>query len=173
MSHRRRRRVLEVLAETNLIPILSCMFLLVLALLVGMELMPVRAIDVVPPTHAVGGPTEQPPEPARLILSLKIAEDGYTLQMTREGDDGPTEQRIGLNGEGNHDREALESQAKELKERFPEVSFASVTAEGNVDFSTLVATLDALRGTECSLAAVRVGEEAPPECLFWNIQIAA
>jgi len=46
-----------------------------------------------------------------------------------------------------------------------------VDAEGSVPMSALVATLDALRGSECRLGQVGAGETPPDECLFWNVVV--
>jgi hypothetical protein len=44
-----------------------------------------------------------------------------------------------------------------------------VDAEGTIPMSTLVATLDALRGSRCHLGRLGAGEEPPSECLFWSV----
>ena len=60
-----------------------------------------------------------------------------------------------------YDFTALARAIEPLKALHPEEGTVHVWAEGDVELQALVSTLDALRGSECSLAR---GEG----CLFWR-----
>lgn len=119
----------------------------------------------------VGTPRYGGDEPADTIycggmpLEVAIGHDGF---FTR--DDSGRWQRIGT-AAGGLDHRALGAFAREWKQHYPHESFATVSAEGEIPFGTLVATLDTLRGPDCRLAGVMAGEEVPDDCLLWQAAV--
>jgi hypothetical protein len=47
----------------------------------------------------------------------------------------------------------------------------NITAENGIEYGTIVRSLDALRGSECSLAGAFMGESVPAECYFWTVVV--
>jgi biopolymer transport protein ExbD len=168
----RARKRDEADVEANLIPIMSCMFLLIPALLLAMEVAPFTSVPVQAPKFCdLADPAEQPTqEPLR--LRVVVRQDGFTA---RYGSSPESERSIDipLGADGRHDYAALEDRAAELKARFPEDAAVTVTAENSIEFSTLVQSLDALRGQECSLAGAFLGESEPAGCYFWSVTVEA
>jgi hypothetical protein len=184
---KKNKTLVEAEVETNLIPIMNIMFLLIPALLLAMEVARFASISVSPPhTHAPATTTQDPVEP--LVLKVMIREDGYRLaavgQQLGSGagqaidSSTPTiplaRPRAGLDDFERYDYSSLEAQAKDLKRLFPLESVVTVTAEGNIPFQVLTRTLDALRGRDCRLMRVlTANEEVPPECLFFHPVVEA
>lgn len=154
--------------EANLLPVMNVMFLLIPALLLAMEVAPFTSIVVQTPKFCnLGAPGDEPThEPLR--LKVIVREDGFTA---RYGSSPESERKIDipLGTDGQHDYLALEERAAELKTKFPEDAMVTITAERNIDYGTLVQSMDALRGSECSLKGALFGEAAPPECYFWSV----
>jgi len=165
---KRRKREGEAEVEANLIPVMSCMFLLIPALLLAMEVAPYAAVRVETPRFS--DLTEGDPEhsPERLRFRVHVREDGFTA---RYGSSPESERTIDipLQGAGDHDFDALELRARELKVLFPEDMRVTVSAEASIEYQTLVQSMDALRGSECSLGATLLGEREPEGCYFWSV----
>lgn len=171
MSSRARKRDEEEI-EANLIPIMSCMFLLVPALLLAMEVAPFTSVPITTPRFCdVAERSDHPPEEP-LRLKVIVRQDGFTA---RYGSNPRSEREVDipLGSDGRHDYAALEERAAELKARFPDDATVTITAESSIDYGTIVRSLDALRGSECSLAAARLGETVPAECYFWSAIVEA
>ncbi|MEM6290712.1 MAG: biopolymer transporter ExbD [Myxococcota bacterium] len=146
--------------EVDLIPVLSCMFLLVPALLLAMEAANWAVVPVSPPRTVSAGAANQA-EPLQ-TLSVQVRGDGFALSMGRtEGQ--PAQEVLPL------DYEALAERAIAVKAAHPSVDQVRLSAEGDVSLQSLVDTMDALRGRDCSLSVV--GPES--ECLFWRVEIDA
>ncbi len=167
---RRRKREGEAEVETNLIPVLSCLFLLIPALLLAMEVAPFTAVRVESPKFCDHGDLRQPTEPEPLRLRILVRQDGFTA---RYGSTMKSEREVDipLGSDGQHDFAALEARAIELKERFPDDSIVTISAESSIEYRTLVSSMDALRGRECSLRSALYGERAPEGCYFWNVVV--
>jgi len=168
---RGRREKASGTQEHSLLPIMNIMLLLVPALLLAMEVARMAAINVVPPRvgPAVAGPTTPPDVPLRVF----VAEDGFVVAVG----EGPSE-RIGLaqpsstaGDPASYDFAALEERARRIKGVYPEGRL-QVDAENSIPLSTLVATLDALRGSECRPGRLEPGEAPGPECLYLDATIA-
>jgi biopolymer transport protein ExbD len=164
----------EAAGEANVLPVMNVMFLLIPALLLAMEVASMAAITVTPPKiRNAAGPTA-PPSTAELDYRVHIMSDGFktTFGGQKLADDGqglgapsiPREGEVARVGDG-YDYGALEAQAQELKVGHPDTPIVTITAEGDVPLSTVVATMDALRGSDCKLNA---GEEEAARCLFWQ-----
>lgn len=67
-----------------------------------------------------------------------------------------------------YDHDALAEVARDYKGKHPHETVAYVSAEHDVRYETLVATMDTLRGPDCRLAGALQGEEVPEECLLWH-----
>lgn len=168
MQKRSRSRQEKQVPEADLIPVLSCMFLLIPALLLAMEVASWASITVSPPmvTSDRDAPPKDVTQPMR--FTVMVRSDGFLAKVGKHGtaDDAATE--IALAGP-DHDFAALEALARELKQRHGEETRVNVTAEGDIPFQTLVRTMDALRGRDCSLAAASA--QTPDECLFWDVVV--
>lgn len=168
---KRRKREEDAEVETNLIPVLSCLFLLIPALLLAMEIAPFTSVRVEPPKFCDGHRADpHTPQPEPLRLRVHVRTDGFT---TRYGSTMDSERKIDipLSGNGKHDFEALEAKASELKEHFPDDTVVTITAENSVEYRTLVQSMDALRGRECSLKSAIYGEYPPEGCYFWSVVV--
>jgi biopolymer transport protein ExbD len=156
--------------EANLLPVMNVMFLLIPALLLAMEVAPFTMVPVQAPKFSeLTEPGQKPPqEPLR--LQVIVRQDGFTA---RYGTTPESEKKIDipLGADGKHDYVALEDRAAEIKARFPDDAMVTITAERTVEYGTLVQSLDALRGRECSLNGALFGETVPPECYFWSVTV--
>lgn len=158
--------------EANLLPIMNIMLLLIPALLLAMEVARMGAISISPPMHANAGETEKPRLKPAQQLRVFVAEDGFVLSGTDNAGEplriALADDRKDLLDPSRYDYEALEQHATRLRaEEYEPV--VRVDAEGSIPMSALVATLDALRGTDCRLGELSYGESPPPECLFWTV----
>lgn len=167
---KRRKREGDADVEANLIPVMSCMFLLIPALLLAMEVAPYAAVRVDSPRFSDLVDVDSEPEPELLRFRVHVREDGFTA---RYGSSPESERTIDipLHGEGDHDFDALEVRARELKALFPEDMQVTVSAEASIEYQTLVQSMDALRGSECSLGAALQGEREPEGCYFWSVTV--
>ena len=165
---KKKKRVTIPALDVDLIPVLSCMFLLIPALLLAMEAANWSSIPVSPPkfvSHQEPGPDDSHPRPH---LAVQVREDGFAVTVGRCrgcGDAAPDV--VGLEGEDGLD--GLRSAAEDIKASYPLVDTVSLSAEGTISLQTLVETMDVLRGSECSFLA---GETAS-SCLFPHVTIDA
>lgn len=158
--------------ETQLLPVMNIMLLLIPALLLAMEVARMGAIEVRPPlTTRTSGAEDH--EPAKPQLRVFIANDGFELSVGARG--SAPAKWIGLAAAAatadRHDYAALEAEAASLLRLGTVDPVVYVDAEGDVPMATLVATMDAMRGSRCSLSAVRAGENAPAGCLFYGVVV--
>ena len=159
----------EAEVEANLIPVMSCMFLLIPALLLAMEVARHAAIPVNTPKFCdVVRPQETPTERIEKF-SVRVRGDGFSTAM------GSTTPEVDIplrsNEPNDYDFEALESKAAALASADRGQYTVHLSAEGDVPFDALVETMDALRGRDCSLAKAAAGERVGDGCYFWNVVI--
>lgn len=158
--------------ETQLLPVMNIMLLLIPALLLAMEVARMGAIEVRPPMTTRTAGSEDPP-PAKPQLRVFIANDGFELSIGARGSAPPT--WIGLAAAAvagdRHDYPALEAEAESLLRLGTVDPVVYLDAESDVPMATLVATMDAMRGARCSLSSVRSGEDAPTGCLFYDVVV--
>jgi biopolymer transport protein ExbD len=166
------RRNRDEETEANLLPVMNIMLLLIPALLLAMEVARMGAIDVSPPRFDNSGPASEEPHVRAQQLRVFVAEDGFVLTTT---DAAGEPKRIALDDDrkdlldpSRYDYAALEDAAIQMRAADYD-PIVHVDAEGSIPMSTLVATLDALRGSRCHLGRLGPGEEPPPECLFWSV----
>lgn len=153
----------ESAEPAGVLPVMNIMFLLIPALLLAMETATMAAIDVsTPQTRAAAGPQAQE-SAAELDFRVHIRSDGFSTHAGAGALSTGEEVGIPLVA-GDHDYAALEVQARALKLAHPEQTVVIITAEGDVPLSTLVATMDALRGSDCSAKEAADSRE----CLFWE-----
>lgn len=161
--------------ETNLLPVMNIMLLIIPALLLAMEIARMGAIEVRPPLHANAGSEDAPPVPARPELSVFIGEDGYELAPTRGA---AVVHRIaladpsrGLGDPGRYDLAGLEAEAARLTALGAYDPQVRLDADGTVPLQTVIATLDALRGSQCHLGRIEAGEAVGDSCYFYSVVV--
>jgi biopolymer transport protein ExbD len=167
MFGRAKKPKAEAEVEPNLLPVMNVMFLLIPALLLAMEIARFAAVSVQTPKFCDLATRSEAPTAEPLRLRVHVRQDGFTARYGSS----PTSERtidIPLGTDGTHDYTALEERASELKARFPDDAIVTISAENSVDYGTLVQSLDALRGRECSLQAALYGEREPEGCYFWS-----
>jgi biopolymer transport protein ExbD len=170
MSKRRRDRD-EAGVEANLIPVLSCMFLLIPALLLAMEVAPFTQVTVRPPQWSAA-PGKETTVASDVQVRVMILAEGLRAEVRRTNAPGPDIKTI-PKVEGDHDFARLQAHATDIKREFPGNSTVELTAEGDVPLTTLVQTMDALRGTRCSLTEASAQSAEPDACLLWNVLITS
>jgi len=168
MARAPRKKLEEATTEASLIPIMSCMFLLIPALLLAMEVAPHASVPVNAPRHAATPNPDPDPEPAVRNFAVRISADGFS---TARGTPGPDIDIPLLAGASSHDYDTLESKAQQAFAQHPTQFVVSLSAEGDVELATLVRTMDALRGRDCSLDGVIQGEAPGDACYFWDVVI--
>ncbi len=149
--------------EANVLPVMNIMFLLIPALLLAMEVASMAAIVVSPPKISAMGKEHQPP-PTQKPFKFRVYLKGDAIftevdqAMAKPGEPG----HLPRQG-GELDLAGLTAYARQLKAAHADQSVVELTAEGDVNYAEIVATMDALRGEECSLR-----DEDRAGCLFWQ-----
>ncbi len=165
---KKKKRVTIPELDVDLIPVLSCMFLLIPALLLAMEAANWSSIPVSPPNFVAQGKPGPDSIDERPHLAVEVREDGFAVTIGRCGGcgEGPPDV-VGLEGEDGLD--GLRSAAEGIKASYPSIETVSLSAEGTIPLQTLVETMDVLRGSECSLLPGETGSN----CLFPGVIIDA
>ncbi len=150
--------------DVDLIPVLSCMFLLIPALLLAMEAANWASIPVAPPSHTASDAhaTDSSDLPR---LRIEVREDGFALWLGRCARCGEPPELVAHDGDDG--LEGLRTAVGGVKASYPELDQVYLSAEATIPLQTLVETMDALRGDTCSLSpdADRRG------CLFPRVVI--
>lgn len=163
---KKKKRVTIPPLDVDLIPVLSCMFLLIPALLLAMEAANWSSIPVSPPKFVSHGEPERPMH-ERPHLAVEVREDGFAVTLGHcDGCGGPPAV-VGLEGEDGLD--GLRSAAAGIKASYPSLEDVYLSAEGTIPLQTLVRTMDVLRGSTCSMLP---GEDRS-SCLFPGVIIDA
>jgi biopolymer transport protein ExbD len=172
MSKPRKKKATSGVVEANLIPILSCMFLLIPALLLAMEVARFSSVTVHPPkfTHTTTDAASLPKDP--LHVRVMIRADGFEAKVRRTDAPGPDVEVIPLTG-SDLDFAGLSAFAATIKRQFPDHAQVEVTAEADVPLEKVVATLDALRGPTCSLVDAHADQTVPDDCFLWQAVISS
>lgn len=168
MPKSRRRRVVQEALEANLIPVLSCMFLLIPALLLAMEVAPFSSVTVRPPQFTATRADETDAKPPEVRVRVMIRGESMQAELRRTDGPGPDVETIPL-AAGEHDFAALERFAVAVKRSYPSNSKVELAAEGDITLDTVVAAMDALRGRQCSLTQA----EASDDCLLWQVVVTS
>lgn len=148
----------EETGELNIIPYLDILMNLIIFMLLSMTgLATFGILNVNAPNYGAGAsaaanPEEKPP----LLLTVAISKKGYYLAATggvlpgvaeagaAVGEGAPT---IGKLADGSYDFNALTEKMKEIKSTFPQESKIIVAAETDIQYETLISTMDAVRET--------------------------
>jgi biopolymer transport protein ExbD len=168
---RRRREEASGTQDHNLLPIMNIMLLLVPALLLAMEVARLSAIAVVPPRVGPGvqgdPPTQDP------ALRVFVGEDGFVVAVGEApGERIPLAQSSGVAGDpASYDYVGLEQRARRVRDAYPQGQL-QLDAEGSIPLQTIVATMDALRGSQCRPGQLAPGEAPGPECLYLDVTVA-
>jgi biopolymer transport protein ExbD len=174
----------EKVPETNLLPVMNLMFLIIGALLFSMEISAMAAIPVQSPQSS----TEQNDETSQAIdpnLVVRVGSDGFFIRHDGQQigaqagrSDSSRVPTIALvspspdNVEGL-DFAALSRVAAEIKSQYPEATRFTLNADRNVAMRAIVATMDAMRGPLCHrLHAVNSSAGPAAKCLFPDVVVS-
>ena len=187
MQRRRGSHEDASIGETNVLPVMNIMLLLVPVLLLAMEVASMAAVPIRPPNFCACESDPDQPIEQPLQLSVMILEDGFRL--THAGQQVGAEWGVGqdsskpsiplaipeapLHDYDRYDYAALEQRALQLKRWYPSESVVRVSAENDIPAQVLIKTLDALRGSDCRLREVKTDAEVPEECLFFRPEVTA
>lgn len=158
----------DAVPEANVLPVMNIMFLLIPALLLAMEVASMAAIVVTPPvTNAEGREPQPPPTQKPFKFRVHVKGDAIFTEV---------DQAVSQPGEPGHlprkhgqlDLVGLTAYATQLKAAHRDQSVVELTAESDVAYAELVATMDALRGEDCSLR-----DDDREGCLFWQPIVVA
>lgn len=140
--------------EPNLTPVMNLMVVLIPLLLSSAEFIKISILELNLPPAA--GPVQEtlkkPQEKIRnLDLTVSVTHDGFYISsalavLRPESGEGPS---IPLRADGTYDFELLSQKLYEIKQsaegKFPDTETIIIQAEPNVDYQTLVSTMDAAR----------------------------
>jgi biopolymer transport protein TolR len=156
---KRKLRVAEVeIGELNIIPYLDILTNLIIFMLLSMTGLAMFGIlNVNAPNYggAVAAPAEGAP---KLLLSVLISKKGFfvagtgaVLAQQAEGQQ-PTTSNEGVptiprSPDGTFDFASLNTKMVEIKNAFPSESKVIIGAEGDIQYDTLIQTMDAIRET--------------------------
>ncbi len=166
-----RRHLEPEQVELNLFPVMNMMVVLIPLLLSTTQFVKYGVIELNLP-RAAGGPVSQTmmakeAQPG-LDLTISITARGFYLSSSQAvlrdpATGGPT---IGLRPDGGYDFDALNRKLYELKQRVVTSPMDTrkiiIQAEMNIDYQTLVSTMDAAR----SIKVNNVGYELFPEVVI-------
>jgi biopolymer transport protein TolR len=136
--------------ELNIVPFLDIITNVLMFVLATISVTFTTMIDSQPPRAA--GSSARPPTKPSLSLNLIIVDKGFIVsafgQRIGEGCQGPGGGlAVGMAGQ-NYDFASLTACAKRLKNQVPEAAdetAATLTANGNIPFQTVISTIDAIR----------------------------
>ena len=148
-----RRTISGEEVEPNLTPIMNLMVVLIPLLLTSAEFIKIGSIELnLPPAAGPIIPGEETREKIRTLdLTVSITSEGFyissALAVLRPKDGkGPS---IPKKPDGSYDFEALSRMLLEIKQKaegkFPDLENIIIQAEPDVDYQTLVSTMDASR----------------------------
>jgi biopolymer transport protein ExbD len=157
----RKRREEDKPIEANLIPVLSCMFLMIPALLLAMEVARMVSIPVsTPKWSSLPGGDPTPDDTIRPAVHIRA--DGFSASTSADPSvDIPMRN-------GSYDFAQLQQWAQRLKALHPTEWTVTISAERDVQMQVLVEAMDSLRGDACRLQGAAAGEDVPPDCLLWR-----
>ncbi|HRI69091.1 MAG TPA: biopolymer transporter ExbD [Polyangium sp.] len=158
----------EEAGELNIVPYLDIIMNVMMFVLASVSVTFITSIDTTPP--AIGGRGKSDVATKALNLSAFVTDEGISLK-TSGGNIAPGCQGTGagitfpiqvVNGEKAHDFAGITACAKKLKNASPdfkEETQVTITAKFNIDYETIVNTMDALRkdGEEVLFPKVHFG----------------
>jgi len=147
----RRTRVSIQDLEPNLTPIMNLMVVLIPLLLTSAQLIKISVIELnLPPAAGPEITEEAPPkeEDLRLELAVTITDKGFILSSPADilgSDSGPSIPKL----DGEYDYELLAQTLYKIKQKafgkYEDTDSIIIQAESDVDYQTLVSTMDAAR----------------------------
>lgn len=144
----------EEAGELNIVPFLDIITNVMMFVLASVSVTFITSIDTTPP--AIGGKGKSDVATKALNLSAFVTKDGISLK-TSSGNIAPGCQGTGagitvpmqnVGGEQKHDFATVTACAKKLKgarPEFKEETQVTITANGGIDYATIIDTMDALR----------------------------
>lgn len=170
-SRRQTRRTPEAL-DPNMTPIMNLMVVLIPLLLSSVQLIKMSMIELnLPPASTSESYTEnkkkEPPK-SKLDLAVIITDEGFYLSSSSAVLKGKKGKPSIPLKDGEYDYESLAQQLYVIKEkvsgRFEDTESITIQAEPDIDYQTLVSTMDAARSIR------NLGMEVP---LFPKASISA
>lgn len=140
--------------ELNIVPYLDIIMNVMMFVLASVSVTFIASIDTTPPS--IGGKGKSNVATKALNLSAFVTDDGISLK-TSSGNIAPGCQGTGagitfpiqnIGGQKTHDFAAVTACAKKLKSaraEFKEETQVTITAKSNIDYGTIIDTMDALR----------------------------
>lgn len=124
--------------ELNLAPIIDCFTVLITYLLVTASFLSIAAIDV--GVSATGTGTPPPPDagPPPMVMSLELLANGDIKINVRGGVSGKEYPFVINPLSTGRDEESLLSRLNDIKQRWPEITDVSVSAEPTVVYKDVV-----------------------------------
>jgi biopolymer transport protein TolR len=157
--------------ELNVVPFLDIITNVLMFVLATVSVTFTAIIDTNPPR--LGGSGGRPPTVPTLSLNIVVLQDGFLISAVgRRIAPGCTGEGSGLavgKKDGNYDYEALTDCAKKLKALsadFASECQATVTANGDIPYQTIVSTLDAIRGKPLGEKEACTAEHMFPQINF-------
>jgi biopolymer transport protein TolR len=144
----------EEAGELNIVPFLDIITNVMMFVLASVSVTFITSIDTTPP--AIGGKGKSDVASKALNLSAFVTDDGISLK-TSGGNIAPGCQGTGAGitfpiqnngGERVHDFAGINACAKKLKTASPDFkdeTQVTITAKSNIDYGTIIDTMDALR----------------------------
>ncbi len=154
MARRKHRRLVQQ-AELDITAFMNLMIVLVPVLLLSMVFSQTAVLDLNFPAL---DDTQLPQDSKDLQLQLIIRRDSLTLADTKQG----LIRKI-QSDEQAYDFDSLVKVLKQLKNRFPDKTDITLLLGEEIDYQTLVTTMDVTRSYEAVVAASVVNAELFPD----------
>jgi biopolymer transport protein TolR len=146
----------EESGELNIIPYLDILMNLIIFMLLSMTgLAAFGILNVNAPNY--GGPSagvqQDNPDQPKLLLTVLISKKGFYVAGTgavlpgQGGTPGEGTPTVAKKADGSYDFSALTAQMVEIKKNFPNETKVIVGAESDIQYETLIQTMDAIRET--------------------------
>ncbi|MFN0061200.1 MAG: ExbD/TolR family protein [Myxococcaceae bacterium] len=173
-----RPHVEEESTELNIVPYLDVLMNLIMFMLLSITgLSAFGILNVTAPSYGTpsAAVAQEAGEAPKLLLSVLISKKGFfvagsggilpgsappSVATVAAGEGSPT---IPTRADGTYDFAALNAQMVSIKNEFPNETKAIVGAEAEIEYETLVATMDAIRETTAG----------DPRMLFPDVTLAA
>ncbi len=156
-----RPRDKEEMGELNIVPYLDILMNLIIFLLASITgLASLGILNVNAPNYgpASGVASGDQPQQQQLLLTVAISQKGFYVAATGgvlgqaaegqgQAQPGQGEPTIPRKADGQYDFAALTQQMVQIKQAFPSETKVIVAADRDIEYETLIATMDALRET--------------------------
>lgn len=165
MRYRRRRSSLRDPAELNITAFMNLMVVLVPFLLITAVFSRITILELNLPAAA---PAPEVKAQKELELEIILREDAVEV-----GDRGSGLIRRIANKDGHHDLGALAELLREIKAQFPDKSAATILAEAQTSYDSLVQVMDTVRVVEVPSGKTVVQAELFPDISIGDAPQAA